>query len=110
MAKLGTVFRHATAATATAEAATNIWISFSLSGEWQLLLRVLFNVTSGEEKISPNSLKWFNYLRRNLFIPLFHKFPQVLNNYFETDRRWRLYPYWVEDRGDKTKDLTLSVR
>ena len=50
MAKLETVFKHATAATATTEASTNIWFSFSLSGGWQLLLRVLFNVTSGKEK------------------------------------------------------------
>ena len=37
VAKLGTVFKYATDATATADASTNIWTSFSLSGEWQLL-------------------------------------------------------------------------
>ena len=50
VAKLGTVFKSATDATATAEALTNIWNSFSLSGQWQLLLRVLFKNNSGEKR------------------------------------------------------------
>ena len=54
VANLGTASKYATDATATAEASTNIWTSFSLSGEWQLLMRVLFNVTSGEENYKFN--------------------------------------------------------
>ena len=50
VAKLGTVFKYATDATATTEALTNIWNSFLLFGEWQLLLRVLFKNNSGEER------------------------------------------------------------
>ena len=41
VAKLGTVFKYATAATATDEASTNIWTS---------VYGVLFNVSSGEER------------------------------------------------------------